>query len=387
MSFLGQMRAYYILGFLTFLGLIAFSQTDTTKHKSHGLKLAHDSSSVFGTKGVIQNESDQPTLLIGGLVSAYYASYSDETKNGPYVQFPTMAPRDKQIGLNMALVDMRYSSHNVRGNLGIHWGDIPNDDWPAEFNMIQEANGGCRLFKGLWLDAGFFRSHIGLESIQPRENITSSMSLVDNFEPFFLAGAKLTYVFSPKFSLQVNTFNSFNTFVDHNKNKLIGGSIIYDPNSKLSFSYNFVTGDETADSIAFKHQRYYHNFYATIKLEKFILGFEANYGTQQHSLLTDSTKTARIVSGIIVGRYQCLKRLAIYARGEYFSDPDRVLTGSINFGKYIMGTTAGLEFKAYKNISLSVEGRILQADNYLFKEGNFHTNQRYEANCCLDISF
>jgi hypothetical protein len=287
----------------------------------------------------------------------------------------------------MALISLKYNSKNVRGNFGLHFGDIPKAIWPTELNMIQEANGGFRIYKGLWLDAGIFRSHIGVESTQPRENVATSMSLVDNYEPYYFSGVKLTYAVNSKLALQINAFNSFNTLVDYNKDKLVGFSAVYDPNDNISITYNFLTGDESADTISRKQRRYYNDIYATIKSGKLTLALEANYGWQENSAIKDSLKSATFYSGLIVARYQFIKKSALYIRGEYLSDPDQALTGSLAFGNSVMGTTAGLEFKPYKNIALSAEGRILQSENVIFKERNFKTNQRYEFILCLDVSF
>ena len=213
------------------------------------------------------------------------------------------------------------------------------------------------------------------------------MSLVDNYEPYYFSGAKLTYAVNSKLALQVNAFNSFNTLVDYNKDKLFGFSVVYDPNDNISITYNFITGDESADTISRKQRRYYNDIYATLKLGKLSLALEANYGWQENSALKDSSKSASVYSGLIVARYQYLKKSALYVRGEYLSDPDQVLTGSLAFGNSVMGTTVGLEFKPYKNIALSAEGRVLQSENVIFKERNFKTNQRYEFILCLDVSF
>ena len=185
----------------------------------------------------------------------------------------------------------------------------------------------------------------------------------------------------------MNSFNSFNTITETNKDKLFGFSAVYDPNEKVSVTYNFLTGDESADKATRKQRRYYNNIYATIKLNKFIFALEANYGWQENSMLMDSSGTASLYSGLIVARYQYLKKSAVYVRGEYLSDPDAVVTGSLNFGENVMGTTIGLEYKPYKNVALSIEGRILQSDKTVFKENNFKTNQRYEGILCLDVSF
>ena len=226
----------YILCFF-FLIQCASAQKDSIAKQKKINVIAGDSMSLFGGKRIIEkNDTNEiNSLVISGYVSTYFSYYDDETvdKNG-YVQFATMAPRNKEFGLNMALVSMQYTGKNIRSHLGIHFGDIAKAVWPSEFNMIQEANAGVRLYKNLWLDAGFFRSHIGLESTQPRENITSSMSLANNYEPYFLAGAKLTYVLSDKIAIQVNSFNSFTSYVDYNKDKLVGLSLVIDPTDHLS---------------------------------------------------------------------------------------------------------------------------------------------------------
>lgn len=355
--------------------------------KKKGLEIVRDSSSLFGGTGISKKTAEEATMLIGGYVSAYYAYYSDESLSNGFVQAPAVAPRNKEFGLNMALVSIKYNSKNVRGNLGLQYGDIPKAIWPTELNMIQEANAGFRIVKGLWFDAGVFRSHIGVESTQPRENVATSMSLVDNYEPYFFTGVKLTYIINSKLAVQVNAFNSFNTLVDNNKDKLIGFSAVYDPNKKISITYNLITGDEAPDTIRLKQRRYYNDVYATMKFNKFSVALEANYGWQEKSDLKDTTKSATFYSGLAVIKYQFIKKTSLYLRGEYLSDPNRTLTGVLSFGDNVMGTTFGVEYKPFTNVALSAEGRILQAENTIFKERDYKTNQRYEFIVCLDLSF
>lgn len=375
---------------LLFYGLFSLTghlnAQDTITQKSR-VAIQRDSTALFGGTGISKRSTEEASLLIGGYVSTYYAYYTDETNINGMVQAPAVAPRNKEFGLNMALISLKYNSKNVRGNFGLHYGDIPKAIWPAELNMIQEANAGFRIVKGLWLDAGVFRSHIGVESTQPRENVATSMSLVDNYEPYYFSGAKLTYVLNSKLTLQINAFNSFNTLVDYNKDKLVGFSIVYDPNDKISITYNFVTGDETPDTVSLKQRRYYNDLYATMRFNKLSLTLEANYGWQENSDMKDTSKSAVFYSGVAVLKYQYVKKSSLYLRGEYLSDANRALTGSLAFGDYVMGTTLGVEYKPFSNVAFSAESRILQAENAIFKEKNYKTNQRYEFILCLDVSF
>lgn len=371
--------------------LLGHTQTDSSRHNKMlpKLTIAGDSNLVLsGTRIITKTDSGEfHKIEIGGYISSYYAHYSDETSNNGFVQFPTMAPRNNQFGLNIAQISMQYQDQNYRGNLTLHYGDIPESNWPKPFTLIQEAHAGFKIVKNLWLDAGFFKTHIGLESIQPRENITSSISVVTYYEPYFLSGAKLTYQVNSKLTLQINAFNGYNEYIENNKNKALGFSALYDVNKNISLTYNLLSCDETPDNVKTKHQRFLHNLYGTFKLNKFLLGVELNYGTQQHSVLTNTAQTASMISGLIVAKYQVLKKISLYGRGEYFSDKNNVFSGATNIGNYIYGGTGGVEFKPFKNVSFSTEYRFLKSDNLLFTENGYNTNYRNEYIICLDVWF
>jgi hypothetical protein len=369
----------------------AFAQQDSIHKKKLTITTESDSLRLLSGNRISEKEDfDGAKLIFGGYVSAYYAHYTDETNNGGFVQFPTMAARNNQFALNLAQLSMQYRSKNVRGNITMHYGDLPASVWSTDYNLIQEANVGFKIVKKLWLDAGFFKTHIGVESIQPRENITSSMSVVNFYDPYYLSGAKLTYEVNGRLSVQVNAFNTYNGFVETNKKKAIGASVLYDLNKHVSFSYNFLSNDDTPDDVKTKHMRYLHNLYATIKTAKWSVGIDANFATQQNSVtqpLKDSSKTAITYGGLIVAKYHIIKTFGIYGRVEYFSDPNNVFTGQTMTGNYITGGTVGFEYTPHKNVSFSVEGRELQSDNLIFKENGYMTNQRYEFIACLDIWF
>jgi hypothetical protein len=348
---------------------------------------SNDNMELQGTRIVYIDSLLRPELRIGGYVSTYYAHYDDDTENNNFVQFPTLEPRNNQFSLNMALISMQYKSPSLRSNITLHYGDVPESSWPATFNLIQEAYAGFKIVNRLWFDAGFFKTHIGLGSFQPRENITSSMAIPDFYDPYFLSGAKLTFQASSRLFLQVNIFNGYNEYIDNNKNKALGFSTVYNLNDNISFTYNFLTCDETPDNIKTKHQRYYNNFYATFIYDKFTLGLDVNYGIQQNTLKSDTTKAATMYAGSFVGKYQAFKKLAGYARLEEFSDPNRILTGNLDIGQYIRGLTAGFEIKPQKTAALSFEWRILESDHLIFRQDKTLLNQRNEFIVCLDLWF
>lgn len=328
-----------------------------------------------------------PEFRITGYVSTYFAYYDDDIEYNNFVQFPTLAPRKDQFSLNMALISFEYKSESLRSVIALHYGDIPLSSWPSTFNLIQEAHAGIRLHKKLWLDAGFFKTHIGLESFQPRENITSSMSIPNFYDPYYLSGAKLTFIATPKLNLQVCIFNGYNEYIDNNKNKALDFSMNYNSNKNFSFTYNFLTCDETPDQIKTKHQRYYQNLYATYIHKKITLGVDANFGVQENSLKSDTSKAATLYGVILVGKYEIIPEISAYGRLEEFSDPDQILATNVDIGKKINGFTVGLELNPQKKVSFSAEWRRLQSSNLIFKQGNYMLNQRNEFIVCLDLWF
>ena len=127
-------------------------------------------------------------VTLSGYVDTYYSYYTDSSSASGFSKFPTIAPRNNQVGINMLQLSAKYESSQFRGTVTLFGGDCPQASWSSYLNFIQEANAGFRVVKKLWLDAGFFRTHIGLESIQPRENMTMSLATTTYFEPYFLSG-------------------------------------------------------------------------------------------------------------------------------------------------------------------------------------------------------
>jgi opacity protein-like surface antigen len=365
------------------------SQTDTLKKKIISIQLNNDTNVLFQHKKLENSDFiTQPKLEIGAYLSTYYALYTEDEQIN-FVKHPTMAPRNNQFGLNMAMISLAYKSTKIRSNITFHYGDIAESTWPTKYNLIQEANAGVQLIKKLWLDVGVFRSHIGLESTQPRENVTSSMSLANVYEPYYFSGAKLTYNLNTKLSLQLNAFNSFSSIIETNKNKLIGTSVIYSPNQALTLTYNFITGDDTPDSSEIKHQRYYHNLYLTYQKKKLSLGAEFNFGIQDYTKIieTNTLSTAYMNSSLVVLKHQTFEQFGFYGRAEWFSDIDEMISAGTKMGKYTWGTTIGVEYKPVKNISISIEGRYLKSEKPNFIYNNSLKDNRIEGVFCLDVWF
>ena len=331
---------------------------------------------------------------VNGYVDSYYSHYSDSSNSNGFQKFPTISPRNKQFGLNMIQLSAKYHSAKFRSTVTLFGGDSPKAAWSNEYNYIQEANLGFNLYKKLWLDMGFFRTHIGLESIQPRENITMSLATTTYFEPYYLSGAKLTWQQSERLTLQLNAFNSFNQFVETNKNKAIGFSMSFASSKNVSLSYSNILCDESSLAANLKQTRFYNNLCLMYKSTKWVLGIEGNYGLQTNSCLSDPSQTAIMFSSLIAGKYRISPELATYVRGELFHDPNEILTGPVLnenhaiVGLEIAGITAGFEFKPIPNSFVRIECRALSNYNqHIFQYQQAASKIRTEFNFGMGVWF
>lgn len=335
-------------------------------------------------------------IELSGYIDTYYASYTDSTGPNGYSKFPTAAPRPNQFGLNIAQVSAKYHSKNYRGVATLFFGDTPKSAWSPYFNFIQEANLGFRIVGKLWLDAGFFRTHIGLESIQPRENIAISFATTTYFEPYYMSGAKLTWEHSKKWVFQLNAFNGFNNFVENNNNKAFGASVAFTPNNNLSVTYNTLVCDESPIHSFRKKTRVYNNLISVYHTKRLTLGLEGNYGIQSNSNLQDTSKTAFMFSALAALKYRFTAQWAGYVRGEYFSDPNEILTGPVVNSNHsltgldIYGGTVGIEYKPIPNSYFRIEARRLETLNNsedIFYYHNRSSTIRYELIIGLGMWF
>lgn len=378
----------FLLIMISFKSAVLFGQTlpkDTSDLTFTGTRI-NPYDQAYDTTGKIS---------ISGYIDTYGAYYTDTMGPNGYTKFPTAAPRNKQFGLNMIQISAKYQSQKMRGVATLFYGDIPTSAWSNHLNLIQEANIGFRVYKKLWLDAGYFRTHIGLESIQPRENITTSFATTTYFEPYFLSGAKLTYEYNEKWTFQAAVFNGFNTFIETNQSKVFGISAAYTSGKNWTHTWSTIVCDETPSAIETKHWRHYTNYIGVFKTKHISLGLEANFGYQQNSQLSDSTKTAIIFSGITAIKYRITPNWAVYGRGELFSDPNEILTGPVKnvnhnlVGLEILGGTVGIEYKPIPNAFFRIESRILKTKAWeqIFYYNDHASSIRMESIVSLGLWF
>ncbi len=334
-----------------------------------------------------QSKDSISKFKIGGYIDTYYAYYTDSVPPNNYQKFPVVSPKSEIFGLNIIQITAQYTSSKIRALTTIHYGDIPSSAWSKVYNMIQEANVGIRLSKNVWLDAGFFKTHIGAETLLPKDNIVSSLAMISYYEPWLQAGIKLSYLPNDKLIMCLHVLNGYNIYLDNNKSKSVGLSLSYLLGNKGSLSYYNILGEESPEGTKNKHLRLLNNVVFNYQLtEKLKTSIGVDYIAQQHSNLLDSAKSASVYSAILTFKYQLKPQFGIYVRGEMFSDKDGFLTGQIkdltgkSTGYIVNGGTIGVEYKPTESSFIRLEGRelIMEKNQEIFIFEGHKKNYRSE---------
>jgi hypothetical protein len=309
-------------------------------------------------------------------------------------KFSLISPYRNEFKLNIAQLSAKYKADRVRGTVTAQFGDIPSTGWPADLRYLQEANFGFRIVKNFWVDAGYFLTHIGCESLMPKDNYFSLLSLCGWFEPNYQSGVVLSYEFSDKLSAQFHFVNGYNVLIDNNDKKSAGIQIDFAPSEKLEFIYNNLIGDESPLSDYSSTLRFYNNFIATYKpAEKVALILCTDYCLQTKSRIDDPERSASMYSGFIAVKYKAFKKFSIALRGETYQDKDAILSDRIlnadnTFtGLKASGITLAIEYDPVENGYVRLESRYLKTDkNILIFAAGDHTS-RTEVSLTSGIEF
>jgi hypothetical protein len=342
-----------------------------------------------------QNADTLATWSLSAYADVYYARYSDSAGPNQFQKFPTISPRSNSFGINIVQLTAQYDGPKIRALAIFHAGDIPVCAWDSTFRFIQEAHVGVKLCNKLWLDAGFFKTHFGTEFLDPKDNITSSVSVNTYYEPYYESGFRLNY--DPAKKLEINLFvlNGYNMFIDNNRQKSLGLGVTYALGDNGGAGYTNYLGDDAPIGDSLPRFRFHNNAFFNYQAKKFKIQVGADYCFQQNSDITTHHKTATMYSGIATLKYQALPKFGVYARGEVFNDPDAIMSTLIKdkagqfTGYKLWGATAGVEYKPSDNSYIRLEGRRLEMDGNqdIFLENGTDTNVRLEIMLNMGVFF
>ncbi|MFT6947388.1 MAG: hypothetical protein ACJARP_001812 [Vicingaceae bacterium] len=357
------------------------------------LKVVISSLFLIVSISIQAQKKDTSQLKISAYVDSYMSSFSNDLNQQTFQPYTTAGARDNTFGVNVAQIGLHYTGNSIRGNFIYHDGDIPQATWSNNFNNLQEANAGFKLLDGLWLDMGFFATHIGTESFLPKENMLGQTSFITYNEPFYQAGAKLSYGAKNHWNFELWVANGYNRHVDNNDAKSVGVQVKKEFSKNTCITYSNMFGRESDDSSAVDQYRFYNNIYLNHNWkDKIYLTAGFDLGTQTNTDLSNADKTALMYAGLLTVRYQFTPKYSVTARGEFSEDENGFInglyqTGFVGFslipvyeGISLYGITLGGEYKPNDNSYVRLDGRYLATGNNqnIFIENGSVTNERLE---------
>ena len=326
---------------------------------------------------------------INAYIDTYYSIDNDKSAGSNPRMFDLLSPYRDQISLNIAQLSLKYKDEKIRGTFTMHFGDIPDVNWGpvTKTKYVQEANVGFSPVENLWIDGGYFLTHIGAESF-PRFNFFSSFALPVNYEPFLQSGLKIGYSFSDKFNASLYALNGFNMFEDNNKNKSAGMQLNYTPLPELNIIYNNILGNEQPTGIQGKTRVLNNLIFNVYPMKKLDIVASADYGLQEKSSLSDSLKTAYYYGASIAGRYRFSPNYSASIRGDFFQDLDCVVSSPLNNGRGVKANSLslGFEYKPVEKAYVRFEYRyvIMDGEQTIFED---NSNTRSEATITLGFEY
>ncbi len=301
--------------------------------------------------------------------------------------------RHNEVNLNLGYLKAAYQASRVKANLALMAGTYAHYNMAAEQGLLKnilEANVGLKLLAGreLWLEAGIFSSSIGMESAVSKDCWTLTRSIMAENTPYFLSGAKLTYV-SPnqKWLLSGLMLNGWQRIQRPagNNTPAFGTQVTFKPSSRITINSSTFAGNDRPDSS--RQMRYFHNLYGIIHLTKrigLVAAFDA--GIEQKYRNADQYNEWYNFTGIL--RYSFSPKLATAFRYEYYHDRHGVIipTNTPN-GFETSGYSLNLDFAPFDNILLRIEGRMFESKDHIFLQNNEWTRQNYQLASSIAVSF
>lgn len=327
--------------------------------------------------------STPKAISLSAYLDVYYAYDFSNPSSHERPSFLYNHNRHNEVNLNLGYVKAAYNSNKARANFAIMAGTYSQYNLASEQGLLKniyEANAGMKLSKkrNLWIDAGVFTSHIGFESAVSKDCWTLTRSIVAENSPYYLSGAKLTYISNNEKWLFLTSYvNGWQRIqrVKGQNNPNFSTQIQFKPNNKLTLNYSAFVGSDKPDST--KQIRLYHNFYGIWQAHSklgFILGFD--YGTEQKPKNISGFNQWYVSTAIV--HYGLTNKFSMAARAEYFHDPNQTIITSDTKNKIqLSGYSLNFDYKPETNVLLRIEGRMFQNKDKIFMEGNNYINQNY----------
>ncbi len=272
------------------------------------------------------------------------------------------APAISDVGFRVDLT-AGSSVPRIARSSGLNIGDI--DFHQVYFSYV------APLGNGLKFDLGKFITPLGYEVIEGYDgyNDNYSRSLLFGYAiPFTHTGVKASYTFNENISGSIMLVNGWDNAVDSNNYKSIGAQVSITPTAGLNIISGIIYGPEKSRNTS--DNRTIIDVVAMYAISnQFTLGVNFDYGSEQHSSLTNETAVWLGIAGYL--RYNACKNLSLALRAEQFEDNDGVRTTVLQILREM--TLTG-EYRVNDNFILRTDLRIDNSNQDVFQNRSDYKN-------------
>ena len=312
-----------------------------------------------------------------GYVEVYYAYDFNRPSNG-ITNYRGFDNRHNTFTLSNAVLGALFEAGPVGGKLLFQVGSTPSTYYSGEpglagagganatgselWKYLQEAYVTYKapIGRGLLFQAGLCASPIGMEQFAVKDHWTWSRSNLFFGLPFYHAGVRATYEWSPAWSTTVSVFNGWNSVVDNNEEKSVQTNTTYRLGEDLAVNALYFGGVErTTGSPEGPWWRHLFDVVAEWQITPAIAAaVQADYGFEPNRI-----GTARWWAVAAAGRARLAKFLYFALRGDRFhehlaTDATRSSTPIFWAGsEWVTEGTATFDLRPYDHVSIRLEGR------------------------------
>jgi hypothetical protein len=276
-------------------------------------------------------------VTFGAFVDGYYAwdigrpPTRDRSFAGGAL-FTTQPSRHNEFNVNLAFAEAVLTGPRVRGRLALQAGTSVQANYsvepsegtvsgPSLAQLLQEAVAGYRIADAVWVDAGIFFSHMGMESWISRDNPTYTRSLTADYSPYYSTGAKLTWAATSRLTARVDVVNGWQNVSEANDGKGVGIRLDYAPHVGATLSYYNFLSEESGTRL-----RTFNGVGAKVATGPWTLLGQLDLGTQRRA--REIGGTSSWLNTAAIARYQLTPAVGMSGRVEFADDEDGVVLGT-----------------------------------------------------------
>ncbi|MEZ4789273.1 MAG: porin [Flavobacteriales bacterium] len=307
-------------------------------------------------------------MKLSAFVDVYYAYDLGHPADDERPQFIYQYDRHNEVDLNLGLVRADFTRDRVRSALGLMAGTYAQANLIGEPELLRnvfEARVGMKVFKKkeLWVDAGIFPSHIGMESAIGIENWTLTRTVIAENSPYYLSGAKLTWTVSSRWEFAAVFNNGWQRLRRvQNNTPCFGTQALWSPRKGMKLNWSTFLGSDTPDSLGY--YRVFNNLWWSWEGAKWCAQLGADIGLQENG--RGAWDDWQGCVGVLRRRWK--NGVATVVRAEYYSDDQQVIlyTGTPH-GLTTVGYSLGMDIEVMPDAFVRFEGRIFHGVDPVFE--------------------